>query len=76
MFLSLINVNSEYQGVKNMSELSSGCTCNFGFCINCVAYCQGSGYGLGTAVAQWLRYRATNHKVACSIADGIIGIFH
>ena len=31
---------------------------------------------LGTAVAQWLRCCATNRKVACSIPDGVIGIFH
>jgi hypothetical protein len=30
----------------------------------------------GTAVAQWLRCCATNRKVAGSIPDGIIGIFH
>jgi len=30
----------------------------------------------GTAVAQWLRRCATNRKVAGSIADGGIGIFH
>ena len=30
----------------------------------------------GTAVAQWLRYCATNRKVAGSIPDGVIGIFH
>jgi hypothetical protein len=30
----------------------------------------------GTAVAQWLRCWATNQKVASSIPDGIIGIFH
>ena len=30
----------------------------------------------GTAVAQWLRYCATNRKVAGSIPDGIFGIFH
>jgi len=30
----------------------------------------------GTAVAQWLRCRATNPKVADSIPDGVIGIFH
>jgi hypothetical protein len=28
------------------------------------------------AVAQWLRYCATNWKVAGSIPDGVIGIFH
>jgi hypothetical protein len=27
-------------------------------------------------VAQWLRHCATNRKVAGSIPDGIIGIFH
>ena len=31
---------------------------------------------LGTAVAQWLRCCATNQKVAGSIPDGVIGIFH
>ena len=31
--------------------------------------------GVGTAVAQWLRCRATNRKVAGSIPDGVIGIF-
>ena len=30
----------------------------------------------GTAVAQWLRRCATNRKVAGSIPDGVIGIFH
>ena len=30
----------------------------------------------GTAVAQWLRCWATNRKVAGSIPDGVIGIFH
>ena len=29
-----------------------------------------------TAVAQWLRCCATNRRVAGSIPDGIIGIFH
>jgi predicted Zn-dependent protease len=31
---------------------------------------------VGTAVAQWLRYCATNQKVAGSIPDGVNGIFH
>ena len=31
---------------------------------------------MGTAVAQWLRCCATNQKVAGSIPDGVIGIFH
>ena len=30
----------------------------------------------GTPVAQWLRCCATNWKVAGSIPDGVIGIFH
>ena len=30
----------------------------------------------GTAVAQWIRRCATNRKVAGSIPDGAIGIFH
>jgi hypothetical protein len=29
-----------------------------------------------TSVAQWLRHCATNRKVAGSIPDGVIGIFH
>jgi hypothetical protein len=32
--------------------------------------------GWGTAVAPGLRYFATNRKVAGSIPDGVIGIFH
>jgi len=31
---------------------------------------------VGTTVAQWLRRCATNRKVAGSIPDGVIGIFH
>jgi len=30
---------------------------------------------MGTAVAQWLRYCATNRKVVGSIPVGVIGIF-
>jgi hypothetical protein len=30
---------------------------------------------LGTAVAQWLRYCATNQKVAGSIPDGVMELF-
>jgi hypothetical protein len=33
-------------------------------------------YELGTTVAQWLRCCATSRKVAGSIPDGVIGIFH
>jgi hypothetical protein len=31
---------------------------------------------MGFAVAQWLRHCTTNRKVAGSIPDGVIGIFH
>ena len=31
---------------------------------------------MGTAIAQWLRYCATNRKVAGSIPDGVAGIFY
>ena len=33
-------------------------------------------YYWGITIAQWLRRCATNWKVACSIPDGVIGIFH
>jgi hypothetical protein len=33
-------------------------------------------YGPGDEVAQWLRHCATNRKVAVSIPDGVIEIFH
>jgi len=36
----------------------------------------GGGGGGVTAAAQWLRRYATNRKVAGSIPDGVIGIFH
>ena len=32
--------------------------------------------GRETAVAQWLRCCATNRKLAGSIPDGVIGVFH
>jgi hypothetical protein len=32
--------------------------------------------GVTLLVAQWLRHCATNRKVAGSIPDGVIGIFH
>jgi hypothetical protein len=32
-------------------------------------------YRVGTAVAQWLRFCATNRKVAGSIPGGVIGFF-
>jgi hypothetical protein len=36
----------------------------------CALYTQ-----VGTAVAQWLRYRPTNQKVAGSIPDGVMEYF-
>jgi hypothetical protein len=44
-------------------------------CITCII-CYSTSMNGGTAVAQWLRYCATNWKVAGSIPDGVIGIFH
>jgi hypothetical protein len=39
-------------------------------------YITGShGVYMGTAVAQWLRYCATNQKVAGSIPDGVMAFF-
>ena len=32
--------------------------------------------GFVTVIAQWLRCCATNQKVAGSIPEGVIGIFH
>jgi hypothetical protein len=37
--------------------------------------CNESALPLGTAVAQWLRYCATNQKVAVSISDGVMEFF-
>ena len=51
----------------------------FDFCSvreNSIVICIIYQYSLGTAVAQWLRCCATNQKVAGSISDGVIGIFH
>jgi hypothetical protein len=47
----------------------SNMNCIFCFCYFCPVTCT-------MAVAQWLRYCATNRKVAGSIPDGVIGIFH
>ena len=50
---------------------------NFQICVStCIRIFWSSYFTLGTAVAQWLRCCATNRKVAGSIPDGVIGIFH
>jgi hypothetical protein len=46
------------------------------FGCSCTAFCSFTLCLLGHAVAQWLRYCATNRKVAGSITDGVIGIFY
>ena len=56
-----LNTTSERMSLKIIS------TCDIGGRLKVSA---------GTAVAQWLRCCATNRKVAGSIADGVIGIFH
>jgi hypothetical protein len=42
----------------------------------CYVFATFTGIPLGHAMAQWLRHRATNRKVAGSIPDDAIGIFH
>ena len=44
--------------------------------VGCLNYLYFNIFFGGTAVAQWLRCCATNWKVAGSIPDGVIGIFH
>jgi hypothetical protein len=46
------------------------CPCNTSIIIN------DDQQDAGTAVAQWLRYCATNQKVAGSIPDGVMEIFN
>jgi hypothetical protein len=58
-------------GVKNSDSLLVK-TMNFS--VHVFGVC--TLFVMGTAVAQWLRYWATNRKVAGSIPDGVIGIFH
>jgi len=58
-----------HQSTKQITTTVNNTT----FILYTIVYiCQGG----GTAVAQWLRCCATNRKVAASIPDGIIGIFH
>jgi hypothetical protein len=45
-------------------------------CSSSTLYFRSVLYSVGNAVAQWLGYCATNQKVAGSIPDGVIGIFH
>jgi hypothetical protein len=47
-----------------------------GWFLNDVLFNGGYCMVLATALAQWLRYCATNRKVAGSIPVGVIGIFH
>jgi hypothetical protein len=44
------------------------------FIIRSIMIC--TPHPLGHAVAQWLRYCATNRKVAALNPDGVTGIFH
>jgi hypothetical protein len=55
------------------SELQSSFVFLFLLTTNCWFH---SLHVLGHAVAKWLRHCATNRKVAESISDGVIGIFH
>jgi hypothetical protein len=49
------------------------CFCVFFFFSGCVYVLGGGG---GTRWCSWLRHCATSRKVAGSIPDGVIGIFH
>ena len=64
-----------------VAPIITGITVQFGFHIRCVSISKPLYFNLftafrDTAVAQWLRCCATNRKVASSIPDGVIGIFH
>jgi hypothetical protein len=49
------------------------CACVYG--VKTINICPTTTWG-PLMVAQWLRYSATNRKVAGSIPDDVIGIFH
>ena len=55
---------------RNHSKVKNLQLCNY-YVIKLHSYIQ-----VGTAMAQWLRFCATNRSVASSIPDGVIGIFH
>jgi len=54
--------------------------CILFYFINCICCLKYRKYSFSSAyrgrVAQWLRRCATNRKVAGSVPDGVIGIFH
>jgi hypothetical protein len=56
--------------------LQSTSTCFGLICSPSSGYMQYTSLWWRTAMAQWLRYCATNRKVAGTIPDGVIGIFH
>jgi hypothetical protein len=68
--------------MKNIDFCECFCMCGYGLCVcgipivslllNFLSLFRVKVY----AVAQWLRYCVTNRKVAGSIPDGVIGIFH
>ena len=69
-----------FNGLYCSGSMCVGVTLWFG-CGGVVSVCRlQPAYGyhitMGTAVAQWLRCCATNRKVAGSIPDGVVLIFH
>ena len=67
-FIPKVSVYVEICLIKKVQDKST----NIIFTFNYIQYLN----VWGTAVAQWLRCCATNLKVAGSISDGVIGIFH
>ena len=59
----LANIPGNRSGIITSAEVESNNSYQYPFSV-------------GPAVAQWLRCCATNRKVAGSIPDGVIGIFH
>jgi hypothetical protein len=87
--LSLVRLCDSDFGIIPVDDITIGITCA-AFCFH-IAHISFASYWylfclsaivlvrlcvFGTAVAQWLRYCATNRKVAGSIPDGVTGIFH
>jgi len=77
-FIFKTNYSSDfYNSVLRFACVSYFSQCNISR-LKFATVCVSTGYRKleGNAVAQWLRYCATNRKVAGSIPAGATGIFH